>query len=538
MPLRVSPQPSQRDMLLRHPRPQPQQPHPLALLSTHLREFQPGSFPLQTLPGPYPPSAQVQEQLSSWDSPPVLSTLQRLYQPSRFQKLTEPQKLDQLADIMEYEYGISQVLESPQSAKYYSSPEQIEAIYRLRDNALSALLDKFVTRINAQPYEPQKRAHPFFMPQGSDGATQSHFLRHFKLHTSTSFNVDPQDRRHSDNILREIAIRHSFESTSLMNCVLAISALHIKQREIAGDPDLISRLADEYSHVATMQFLMDMEVADPESFPHLVIASLLMTAVSSRNFRDEDSIYDLFIVNWMKLWGGIGVMIERITVPGLISSGLSKLFYRPPVNPGAGYEHVPQSLKDLVELCSNAEGHAIYHETLRYLGALYHTLKDGLSPMMRLRIITWVTFIPKEFVELALERRWRALVIVAHYAVFMKLTTRVWWMENVGQRSIQDLVTALGPQRSSDIQVPIAAKDIDDPDQIGRLLLNDETWVHEPSTRAFTPEEMLYDSARDTFVDDKGRATIAENPDLVFNETMPGGVDVALWRSDLLGQQM
>lgn len=538
MPLRVSPQPPQRDILLRHPQPRPQQPHPLELLSTHLKEFQTESLLVQTLPGSQSPSSQLQEQLSSWESPPVPSTLQRLYQPSRFQKLSEPQKLDQLADVMEYEYGISRVLESAQSAKNFFSPEQIEAIFRLRENALSALLEKFVTRINIQPFEPRKRAHPFFMPQNSDGATQSHFLQHFQLHTSTSFNVDPQDRRHSDNILREIAVRHSFELTSLMNCVLAISALHIKQRGIAGDPGLITRLADEYAHVATVQFLLDMEVADPKSFPHLVIASLLMTAISSRGFRDERLGIDLFIVNWMKLWGGIGVMIDRITVPGLISSGLSKLFYRPPVNPGAGYEHAPQSLKDMVELCPRAEGHEVYHETLRYLGALYHTLKDGLSPMMRLRIITWVTFLPKEFVGLALKRRWRALVIVAHYAVFMKLTTRVWWMENVGQRSIEDLVTFLGPRRSSDIQVPIAAMDIHDLNQIGRLLLNDETWVHEPSTRAFTPEEMLYDNARDAFVDDKGRVTLAENPDLVFNETMPGGVNVALWRNKHEDQQM
>ncbi len=537
MPLRVpEQQPYQRDMLLRYPEQLPQHrprpPHPLSLLPTHLREFQQLS-PLPRGPGPHPPPTQLQQQPLPWEpQPPVLSTLRRLYQPSRFQRLTESQKLAQLAEIIEYERNTSIQLEHPQFKRTYSHPEQIEVISKLRKDAFGTLLDTMLTRMNIQPLEPEKRAHPFFMPQVSDSVTQGHFLQHFKLHTSTSFNVDPIDRRHSDSILREFAIQRSFELTSLMNCVLAISALHIKQRGIAGDPALISRLADEYAHVSTIQFLADMEVADPNTFPHLVVASLLMTAISSRNFRDEGLETELYIVNWMKLWGGIGVMINRMTVPGFIRSGLSKLFYRPPVNPDAGEEHLPQIIKSMVDLRLDVEHKHVYHETARYLGALYHTLKDGLSPMMRLRIITWVTFIPKEFVDLALKRHWRALVIVAHYAVFLKLTTRVWWMENVGQKSIEDLVAFLGPLKSLYIQVPIATMETDDVNQIGRLLLDDETWEHEPPARVFTPEEMLHHNARDVFVNDGGRATLSESRELVFNENSVGGIDTALWRAD------
>ncbi|OAA36973.1 Fungal transcriptional regulatory protein [Beauveria brongniartii RCEF 3172] len=194
--------------------------------------------------------------------------------------------------------------------------------------------------------------------------------------------------------------------------------------------------------------------------------------------------------------------MDRITTTRLVECGLSMLFYRPPLDLNAADEHIPQVLRQLVDDVPDAQYHDVYHVTVRYLGTLYHNLKMGLSPMMKLRIITWITFIPKQFVQLAMERHWRALVIVAHYAVFLKLTTRVWWMEEVGQRSIKDLVACLGPSKSLHIQVPIAALETEDFDHIGRLLLADGSWEHEPSRRAFTPEEMLSFDARDTHVDD------------------------------------
>ncbi|KGQ02708.1 Sterol uptake control protein 2 [Beauveria bassiana D1-5] len=197
--------------------------------------------------------------------------------------------------------------------------------------------------------------------------------------------------------------------------------------------------------------LSDVEVADPDMFPHLVVAFLLMTAISSEQFRDEHSEFDLFIVNWIKIWGGIGIMMDRITTPRLVECGLSKLFYRPPLDLKAADEHIPQVLRQPVDDFPDAQYHDVY----------------DVTP-----------------------------------------TTRVWWMEEVGQRSIKDVVACLGPSKSLLIQVPIAALETEDFDHIGRLLLADGSWEHESSTRAFSPEEMLSFDARDTHVDDSGGAIV------------------------------
>ncbi|OAA58823.1 Fungal transcriptional regulatory protein [Cordyceps fumosorosea ARSEF 2679] len=183
-----------------------------------------------------------------------------------------------------------------------------------------------------------------------------------------SFNADPASRRYTDGILEEIALNYSFQSVSLMNCILALSALHIKRKKIAGDPALISLLAHEYINASTSQILTDMEVADPKTFPHLVVASLLMTAISSEQFRDERFGANLFILNWMKIWCGIGIMMERITIPGLIRCGLSSLFYRPPLNLDASKDNIPEVLQIMVDLDpDDPDNHAVYREALRCL---------------------------------------------------------------------------------------------------------------------------------------------------------------------------
>lgn len=508
-------------MLLQSRRPQYNQlPYSLALPQTHSEEL------VQDSPSPqFRARLFTQPQQNPQPSGPLApdrSILRRLYQPSQSQKLTEPQKLRQLADIIEFEEIISKFPGPIQLQMDCFNREQIDGIFQARTNALYTLLDKLLHAQEKIMRGPQMQLHPFYMPKSSSIEIQAHLLQHFESHTSTSFNADPIERRYSDHILRETAVQYSFQSASLMNSVLALTALHIKRKRIAGDPALIALLAHEYVDTSASQLVADMDVADPNSFPHLVIASLLMTAISSEQFRDGRSGLKLYILHWMKVWCGISVMMDRITVAGLIETGLLKLFYRPLLNLEAGDENTPEVIRTLVAFDpADPNNHAIYREAARYLGTLYHHLKDGLSPMMILRIVTWVTFLPKEFVQLAFQRHWKALVIVAHYAVFLKLTTRIWWMENVGQRSIEDLIDFLGLWKLEYVQVPFAAMRTDEPIELGRLLLGDETWEHEPSTRIFTREEMLFIDEQENFENffkEKERVTVPGSPGYVFHE--------------------
>lgn len=253
MLLRVPQQhPYQQETLLRRRQQSPPRPHPLSLPPSHLEEFRRELFPLPETTST--PKQLQQQSLATGPLSPVLSLLQRLHQPFKNQKFIETQKLKQLANMSEFESAVSGHLQSYQPPVDCFNSKQVDAIFAKLKDALCALLDNLIGIRNVRSFDSQMLLHPFHIPQCSDLETQGHFLQHFQLHTSTSFNVDPRDRRDSDSILRETTIRCSFELTSLMNYVLALSALHIKRRETSGDPALISQLATEYSRTSTTSF--------------------------------------------------------------------------------------------------------------------------------------------------------------------------------------------------------------------------------------------------------------------------------------------
>ncbi|KAJ6781079.1 hypothetical protein PWT90_03060 [Aphanocladium album] len=498
----------------------------------------------QQLPSPLQPlpSEQLlQQPLPTMFQTPRLTQLQRLYKPAPYQRLNEWQKQIKWQVILEFEEewrqahqrGLASILANQMSPHPVPDLKE-EATERLR---LRMIAIKRVMRRGGYPdYQPcRDQLDPTFFGD-VDAAVKNHLLAHFRDHTSTAFNVDPIDRRVSDNILSKTAFDLSFQNSTLMNAMMALSALHIKHMRIA-EPELIRNLAIWYSRAAMAQYVADVEIANPDSIPHLLVASLLMTAVASESFREVRVDNTLCILSWIKLWSGIGVMMQRVTVTGLINHGLSKLFYRPPFNTEGAAKHAPYALSVAASFFigsdEDVQHRELLLEVLKCIGVLYKHLRDGLSPMMRLRIITWFTFLPAGFIDLVMQKNARALVFVAHYAIFLKLTTRVWWMENVGQKTIEQLVPLMRDSYGSFyeylVETPEKALHTNDIDELGRLLLEDNEWVHEP--RPFTPEEMMYWGVRETFVNDAGRAILPHFPELVSDGNTAGGVAVATWHS-------
>lgn len=415
------------------------------------------------------------------------------------------------------------------------SREEQAALHIKRREVYVGMLHSFESAMGLRAYLEANtmtlpRLHPCYIPFGGI-EIQGYLTINFKDNTSSSFNVDPVDRRHSDSILSGIALQYCHHSTALRNTMFAISALHLRSRGKAVREDVTR----DWVVTATAQFNTDMNIAEPEQFPHLLVTSLFMTAVSSDNFRLPENKGALYILSWMRVWRGIGTMIERLTIEGLIKSGLSKLFYRPPLNLEQAVEHVPTCLRGLAQHFApqdqNVQHIKVYQESVNYIGSLYQHLKEGLSPMMRLRIITWFTFLPTRFIYLSATRDWRCLIIIAHYAVFLKLTIRVWWMQNVGQQTIEDILAHFGPDAHEEaLRVPRAAVGIDDVESLGRLLTRNPEWVQQPC--GWSSEEMLFDNIRDDYVDDAGRIVVPGNPDIVYDRNAPEGVSRAVWNRE------
>ncbi|KAL1883045.1 hypothetical protein VTK73DRAFT_120 [Phialemonium thermophilum] len=334
---------------------------------------------------------------------------------------------------------------------------------------------------------------PLFTPPERD-AVDMKLLWFYTTKTFRSFQSDHDDPT-ADEVLRVKVVQHAFEAPFLMNTLLGLAGLHLR----ALNQDVPTSRILEYRATSFYGYRKAIEEARTSTYPALLACSLLLCGLSSEHFRDDDA-KPLYILDWINIWKGIGLIVRLIKPKALIESGMQTLFYRPPVDLEASASHIPNNLLFMVtsiaEDDDDFEHTAVYYETLKYLGSLYKELKNGLSNTLALRIITFFTFLPQQFIQLAQARRPRALVIIAYYLVFAKMCHDLWWMDGISDREIAHICNLLGDKWSDLLRIPRAAVSLIGLHSLASLLLDDHAWM-----------PMLDEGDRDT-----------EKPHLVDNE--------------------
>ncbi|EEU37651.1 uncharacterized protein NECHADRAFT_53539 [Fusarium vanettenii 77-13-4] len=292
---------------------------------------------------------------------------------------------------------------------------------------------------------------------------------------STTFIIEPAREARVTNILKVDIPRIAFSSPFLMDCLLATSAL---QLELLGQ-DVDMYRAVRYRSHAFHGYRKAIAEAKPETFPAIIACSILLTNLASHMFREEGT-EQLYIINWMTLWRGISHVIDLVSPKRIWESGLAELFLRPCVDPNQSAFYIPSHVLSVVaSIEPGDEDHpsiGTYYAALRYLGSLYFNLSKNSEPVMNLRILTWFTYLPESYVELCRKRRPRALIILAHYLVFIKLMDTIWWAIGIGNREIRGIISCLGDKWSSKLSIPRRALSIEGRLEIARLLLDDQNW--------------------------------------------------------------
>ncbi|KAH8175279.1 fungal zn(2)-Cys(6) binuclear cluster domain-containing protein [Sarocladium implicatum] len=322
---------------------------------------------------------------------------------------------------------------------------------------------------------------PLFKPVPSFDDTDMKLMWWYTSQTATSFSLgaDKSIITPGVNIMRGQLVQLAFTNPFLLDSLYALTAQHLSQLDPSGSTIDYKR-AMYYRQKSYLGYRKAIEAGDPATFPALLANSLLLCALSSSTFRDPEAP-DLYIIDWMVVWKGIGLIVGLISVPALVASGLQPLFYRPPTNLDNSASAIPNNLLFMVSSMPSTdidyEDREVYYNTLKHLGSLLHHLRDGgVNPIMGLRIVTIFTFVPGRFVELARLRRPRTLVILAYYAIFFKLIPVVWWTEGIGQRTLRDICKHLGPDWHHLLRAPMMAIHVDEPNDLIRLLLEDPTW--------------------------------------------------------------
>ncbi|KAL7795923.1 hypothetical protein V8C37DRAFT_34217 [Trichoderma ceciliae] len=344
----------------------------------------------------------------------------------------------------------------------------------------SAPILSLADKHNAQ--SPAIPSELLFCPTGIDKADMK-ALWFYATQTCGSFSTLANEGHRS--IMRSILVRYGSESPFLVDSIFALSNLHMQHLHQQFD----AQRALTYRVKSLAGYRKAIEEANPGDFPALLANSLILTALSSENFREVGD-NNLYILDWLVVWKGILLVINLVSQSTLIESGMKCLFFRPPIDLEKAATFIPDQLLLMASTIKPSDPdysyRGAYYETLKYLGSLYMDLMQGPSALMSLRVITIFTFVPSQFIDIARMAQPRALVILAYFASFFKLVqSDVWWLEGIGDRTIRDICNHIGQEWYHLLRVPYMTLDIQNSIQLARIILEE--------TAGVSPQKYLLD---------------------------------------------
>lgn len=267
----------------------------------------------------------------------------------------------------------------------------------------------------------------------------------------------------------------AFEHEYLLDCLLGISSLHLST--LSPNPTASDRQQiDRYRSRAFSKFraaLPTVDVNKPGSWESALLTSILLTMLCARDFPVEEG--DLISLHWINLYRGLSAVIGIGKFGSVLARVVAPLFKRSltdlkisPIVPYALYQmldNIPSSDPDFSSI-------AEYRKTLDCLGVLYASLtQDGITAPFQTRVVSWCSLNGAEFARLAREKRPRALILMAHYMVFVKCSKDIWWMVGVPDGDIQRIFKMVPVKFFPLLEIPRRALEIEDPLELRALML-------------------------------------------------------------------
>lgn len=333
---------------------------------------------------------------------------------------------------------------------------------------------------SASSYSGVLVREPLFIPPDRTEA-ELKLLWFYSQSTFRSFAAESGPVDAVEHVLRVKLVEHAYANPFLMNTVLSLTSLHLQHVGI-NDLNVSPAKALVYRARAFETYRKAIEEANPATFPALCACALFLCGLTSEVFRDEHDYKPLYIIDWMNVWHGVGLIMQMTSAEIVHNSGIQTIFYRPLIDLNAAAAHIPNSLMFMVASVKEGDpdyrDNPVYYNILRYLGSLYQELKNGFSNVLFMRILTFFSYMPKSFIILARKRRPRALVIIAYYLVWSKMVP-VWWFRGI-DRDLSYIIEMLGPEWDPLLRVPKQAVNIPGGEstimEVACLLLGDKNW--------------------------------------------------------------
>jgi len=276
-----------------------------------------------------------------------------------------------------------------------------------------------------------------------------------------------------DQVLQITLPSLAFEKEWLLHGVLAVASLHMQR--LLPDSVELQRQTSTYRVKAVSGFrqaLSQINPTDNDSYEAALLMAILLVVLCS---QDNDSEYELVVVNWLVLYQGLNTVMHFRPFGEVALSKVAPVFNRQ-ITKLIAVPIIPTLLMSMMANVSIDDPDYGYVEdycrVLDSVAALFASAsQDGLTAPLFTRIITFPSYFGVEFLAFAKAKRPRALVILAWYLSFMKLIKGLWWIQGLPERDIKAINRILDPEWDVFMEVPRRIVNIDEPEEVLKLLL-------------------------------------------------------------------
>lgn len=235
----------------------------------------------------------------------------------------------------------------------------------------------------------------------------------------------------------------AFDNSYVLHAILSLTALHLSRSDLAQRVDYILK-ARRHHQTALAQFRAGVKAISESNFEVVLVFNAFLfpyTCAISASSTDMEDVFESIFSN---------LIVTRMVGPLIQASGLYEDMLRSDLGRiipndvrSIDWKHAePPQETQLVQLRRFSEGfHHVYpteitdayKEAIDRLDLLFEATSKLPKPPSDSLLRLWIHFVPARFIELLSEKQPGALIIFAHYGVFLGRNQNYWFLEGIGE---------------------------------------------------------------------------------------------------------
>jgi len=284
-------------------------------------------------------------------------------------------------------------------------------------------------------------------------------LHQFTSDTAYTLNVNSSSPfSEMTSIIPHLAFKHN----SLLYSMYTVAALHVSKLEPNNSENMATY--QRYLGLTLKHHRNDVANLGPSNADAACLTSSYLRVISFALMQERPANPYSPPIEWLQMCSTTGEALTEAAWKYIADDPNSIMRYlvksSPVMRPSGwlrddnvlfqennrrGHLHLlRRTATDIMEEPWNETIQAAYEDTISQIGSIQIAISAGEpTEIMFKRLALFPTLIGKNFIQLVIERRPRALVVLAHYFALLKDFSDIWWIGDTGIREVRGIQSVL-----------------------------------------------------------------------------------------------